>query len=497
MAIGGDWWFLSGMPREHRSWFRPGRGGRIPRGWIEAGLGAALLGGIGFGPWAFGATEGWSIGVLAASGGLAGVLSLWLRRRDRADGVAGAGESDRGIRWLGGLTVAGLVLQAVAVLNARSTFDEASLAFVPRAHLDGLPSSYDLGSSLRALGAHLGLAGVFWGTRAWLRRGPGAGTGAGGKPERWQRLLMFVATNAFLVALVALLQRLDNTDRLLWLVEPRIHRTAGSQFGPFAYRSNGLQYLALAWPLALGLWSTLTRARRGPERLGSGRRWWLLAAAATMAVCPFLWDSRLAWVVGAGSLLAAVGLLAAAHRSQRGWAVAALVVLVAVGSAVAVNWGELSARASRVGVESAERGRILSVGGRMIREHPLWGTGPGTFGAMHLLYRADGRAAWQVQMHCDWLQSVAENGIAGGLLVAAFVGVLAVRPWSGRGIAVSGATLGFVALGLAGVGLSGWLDFPLQVYSIAHLAAVVAGLYSSLTIAGTARTAGQPGYFRP
>ena len=57
-----------------------------------------------------------------------------------------------------------------------------------------------------------------------------------------------------------------------WLVEPDIHKTAETQLGPFAYRSNGAQYFNLLWPVCLGFWWTLHRSassRQALVRLGA------------------------------------------------------------------------------------------------------------------------------------------------------------------------------------------------------------------------------------
>lgn len=91
-------------------------------------------------------------------------------------------------------------------------------------------------------------------------------------PARLRRLLWVLCLNGGLLGVEAIAQRLSNTGKLLWLVQPEIHKTAEGQFGPYAYRSNAAQYFNLVWPVCLGFWWTLNRARSRGAGEGRGQR---------------------------------------------------------------------------------------------------------------------------------------------------------------------------------------------------------------------------------
>ena len=105
----------------------------------------------------------------------------------------------------------------------------------------------------------------------------------------------FYVSMARSLALEGTLQRLDGTNKLLWLVVPRFNQTDESQFGPYAYRSNGAQYLNLVWPVCLGFgWSSAKLpSERRTARRGWGRGYMiLLPSAVLMASAPMISTSR-------------------------------------------------------------------------------------------------------------------------------------------------------------------------------------------------------------
>ncbi|MDR7472090.1 MAG: O-antigen ligase family protein [Armatimonadota bacterium] len=87
----------------------------------------------------------------------------------------------------------------------------------------------------------------------------------------------------------------------------------------------------------------------------------------------------------------------------------------------------------------------------IFRDHPLLGTGPGTFGAVHAAYQSDARY-YSKDAHNLYLQSAAEMGMLGLLsILALVVGVFVT--WIASLTAARGSALYPVAAGL-GVGLA-------------------------------------------
>ena len=458
-----------------------------PAGGLER-LTSGLLGAsLAFAPWAFGATQSWAIMVLNVTGSLLGLV--WLLGKFLPGKNSAAPIAPR--HWTTTVLLAGTVLilaySLIAALNARSAFDLASLAFRPLPHWSWLPASYDRRASWLACWQNFALAGTFWAVRDWLLAGHKNGGGEnplrpiGLLPARARQLIFFLVTNGFLLAVVALLQRLDNTPKLLWLVQPRINAEAWAQFGPFAYRSNGLQYLALVWPLGLGLWSMLAPARREASPLGSGQSRWLLLGALVMLVCPLLWESRLAVAVDLLAGTAAALVLLQAHRAGkfRRWLAGGILLALALG--LALNWHGVAGRFAQSGLQSGERAKLFSAGGEMFRDNWLFGTGPGTFRSLYHLYRPDEASRWQVYLHSDWLETLTTYGVVGFLLVAAVFLALFCAPLNRRQLPARGSFILLAAIGLGSCLLHATLDFPFQIYSVQQLFVVLAALYSVLS----------------
>lgn len=359
---------------------------RVCDGLTEALIYAMVV----FAPWAFGSTDRWAILCMNAGGLALGALLVakwsvrWRTgyrperwgeatpgsrvedgepRPDSSDerspsSAPPASASTTAGRWvirsLAALTVLILAYTLTSALNARATLYWLEDRFEYRECVRWLPHSYEAASTWRAFWQYLGLAGFFWALRDWLlgkthrerHRVEEAAAHLGEVPaprlpERLQRLLWVVCLNGGLLALEGILQRLDGTNKLLWLVEPWLNKTPESQFGPYAYRSNAAQYLNLVWPLGVGLWWTLHRRRRlraASRRLGSGSELLLLPLVVLMAAAPFVAASRggMAVALGNATLLCAVLLWSAGRRrwGTRLAVVAALLAALALGAYV-------------------------------------------------------------------------------------------------------------------------------------------------------------------
>lgn len=279
---------------------------------------AILLGMVVFSPWALATTVPWAIWMMNTGGlTLGGLLALKWTVRLRCKYEPARWESP-GRRWivvaLGGLTAVILGWCLISAANARSVVDPAAGRLeAAGTYIHWLPHSFDGPSTWSAFWMYLGLAGAFWAARDWLagitRREAAAWArvslrsaepdspnprgnslaslaketfGEGYLPKRWRRLLWTLCLTAGSVAIVALFQRLQGTDRLLWIFTDPLGRRSDAHWGPFPYRNNGAAYANLVWPVCLGLWWLLRVQAK--SKLGRQARW----GGSPRVVLPFL-----------------------------------------------------------------------------------------------------------------------------------------------------------------------------------------------------------------
>ncbi len=284
----------------------------------ESATQAILFGMVIFSPWALAGTVPWALWTLNAGGFALGVLwvAKWiLRRRVGFRRAAWGGDTPTFLtRLLGGITLALLAWCLLHAANARSHADLARGQLVERgSFIPWLPHSLDGPSSWTAFWTYLGAAGFFWAARDWLlgmsrreaiacdarlRELASSGARSGDNPSRpanlqavfgscypparLRRLLWVISINTGVLVLVAIFQRLDNTNRLLWLFTDPLGRDARAHLGPFPYRNNGAAFLNLVWPVTFGFW--WWQHHRGSGLNPSSRR---VGGSPTM-VLPFL-----------------------------------------------------------------------------------------------------------------------------------------------------------------------------------------------------------------
>jgi O-antigen ligase len=490
--------------RTHAAGLPPGRW--LYR-WLD-GLSGLLIGAvILWGPWSFGCTPPWAIAVQNVLGYTLGgllLLKLALRRRRPAlwrDRSQHRNWMDAGLVWVSGLL---LLYMLISAWNARVVLQPGSWSMAYRDSLSWLPHSFDQERSWRAFAIYLGLAGFFWAVRDWILHPPptrprpghgeaGAGTGHEDSwlPRRVRVLLWILSVNGALLAIQSIAQRVSGSEKLLWLLEPRVNKEAVSFFGPYAYRANAAQYFNLIWPVTLGLWWTYQRAarRRGPGP-GRGRPGHLLVSCMLlMAVCPIVSTSRGGAIIMGGLTLLALGVLGLAlWRSAWGLKLALLTLLAgSVGLGVLLGWEELGPRMELVEQGYEQREALFYAGQRMTADAPLYGLGPGTFRNLFRLYMPSHDEDSLAQMHNDWLETRITFGWLGlGLLLAALA--LAMGRWFTRG-GLPGEKY-FVLLtwcALGGCLVHARFDFPFQIVSIVALFLLLCAVLSCLS-----RPRGQP-----
>jgi O-antigen ligase len=113
------------------------------------------------------------------------------------------------------------------------------------------------------------------------------------------------------------------------------------------------------------------------------------------------------------------------------------------------------------------------------KEHPLFGSGPGTFQKAYALLKAPDSEMARLA-HNDYLEQFSDSGITGGLSYAAWIGLLL---WTlGRRIWRVAEPVGFaVFIGLLGWFAQGLSEFSLYVPALAWTAFALVGCLVKVT----------------
>ena len=290
--------------------------------------------------------------------------------------------------------------------------------------------------------------------------------------EDWRGFVWFGMGFGFLVSLFAILQHLTSNGKLYWFREIR---SGGLPFGPYVNRNHFAGFAELVLPLAL-IPLVLGRVRRE-------RRPVVGLFAVLLIGALFLSASR-GGLVSFGAELGVLALVMILRRTVgKQWLAGVAVLLVAL---LLVSWlglGQILQRLSTVQLLEVTAGKRASMRGdtwRIFLDHPFVGTGLGTLQIVYPPYETlyDGKIVNHT--HNDYLEALAETGIAGGLCCAWFIGVLLAESLKrlrqlNNSFAAALQLSGFVAC--SGFLVHSFVDFNLHIpanallfFLMAHLA---------------------------
>src|SRR6266481_2182288 len=237
--------------------------------------------------------------------------------------------------------------------------------------------------------------------------------------SHWRGFVWFVMTLGFFVSVFAILQHLTFNGKLYWFREIRY---GGLPFGPYVNRNHFAGFAELVLPLAL-IPLVLGRVRR--------ERWPVVGLFAVLPIgALFLSASR----GGIASFAAELGVLALVLILRRTMGkpllAGAAVLLVALLLVFWLGVGQILQRLSTVQLLEVTTGKRASMRGDSLRiflDHPFVGTGLDTLQIVYPPYETlyDGKIVNHT--HKDYLEALAETGIAGGLCCAWFIGVLLAK----------------------------------------------------------------------
>lgn len=249
-------------------------------------------------------------------------------------------------------------------------------------------------------------------------------------PIRLRLLVRTIIIFGFLLAILGLIQSFTSPTKLLWMRELK----EALPFGPFVNRHHFAGYMELALALPLGILFA-----GGLER---DKRFIYLFAALMMGVALIMTNSRggilsfiaqIVFLVGMSGFRrgrgregeggAKSGIRGAALRAGLG-----LALILSIFAGVVMLGGEPVLNRFMGTVSSADpttgRAHFWRVTLDIIRDHPLLGTGLGSYGLIFTRYDTRSGALRVEQAHNDYLQTLSDAGVVGALLGLFFIVML-------------------------------------------------------------------------
>ena len=301
--------------------------------------------------------------------------------------------------------------------------------------------------------------------------------------EDWRGFVWFVMIFGFVVSVFGILQHLTFNGKLYWFREMHY---GGIPFGPYVNRNHFAGFAELFIPMALV-----------PLMLGKVRRERRLIVGLFAVVSigsMFLAASRGGIVSLAVEVVVVVLWMAVRRMGPKQMLGGAAVLIAALAMVSWLGVKEIAQRFSTMKameVSSGKRASMRRDTWRIFVDHPWMGTGLGTLQMVFPPYETlyDGRVVNHA--HNDYLEALAETGIAGGLCCALYLGLLLFH--SSQQLSAGNASFAAV-LNLSGlVACSGFLvhslvDFNLHLPANAQLFFLVATLATAIIPLKTAAT---------
>lgn len=269
-----------------------------------------------------------------------------------------------------------------------------------------------LGATLRGWAAFIALFAI-----AWLGRSLPA------RLRAW--VLLAVACSALFQALYGVLAHAAGAESVLG-IWPR--HSMDWVHGSYSNRNLFAAYLALSWPLAVGIW--FVRGTPGLSRLPMELRvTGSVLCGAIIGAAMLGSGSRLGAAAGVFGMLLAL-MLWGRHRRLIHGASAWPAYFAALGALVAATWYGLTPLAERLLATTGEESR-LEVFAIMLTDFPVawWihGVGLGGFEAVFKQFQPGHIGGWYDYAHNDLLQWGVEMGLPGLLLLGTVAWMLIRR----------------------------------------------------------------------
>ena len=283
-----------------------------------------------------------------------------------------------------------------------------------------------------------------------------------------------------LISMYAISQVLTGSDHVWHFVRPTIYHQRGS--GTFINPNNLAAYLAMLTPL--GLAYTLTSRQHYVGKILCGYATIVMFAGLVSTF------SRYGWIASAISLLVFF-LILLRNRDYRLQGLLMLGAFVAVITVFAIfaqpGRGQTGILTRAAQVEDV-RFKVWPAATAMWKDNLLLGAGPGHFDHRFRQYRPEGLQARPERVHNDYLNTLADWGLIGGLFLLVTLGIFTTevfRSWryvkraqndlttkrSNKSAFVLGGSLGLLAFVIHSI-----FDFNMHVPATAIMAITIAAL---------------------
>lgn len=281
--------------------------------------------------------------------------------------------------------------------------------------------------------------------------------------EDWRPFVWFLLFLGFAVALFGILQHFTWNGKIYWVRELR---ESTYSFGPFVNRNHFAGFMELVIPFGLAMF--LYRDRRDPLPMA------LLFTG--VAIGALLLSASRGGMVSFAFELAVLAVFALARRVGKAALALALGVLLLAG--VFAVWLGVAEAFSRFrgdwsdDVTSSRRLVIVRDSWQLFLEHPVLGTGAGTFSTVYPRVESfhDGKIVNHA--HNDYIELLVEMGALGGLLAFLFLLLLfrnALRSRADPRLPKAAAIRVGALVACSGLLLHSLVDFNLHIPSNALL----------------------------
>ena len=418
------------------------------RVWLSRVAAILTCAAVVFPAWAYGGAESWAVRMFAVLVMFAVVVSvisclsehreLWLLSWV----------------WLVGVFVLLVFYIAVQALNPSHVYNAVYNSLEPIWHFTWLPSSVSAPCTIRALLLLIVCGGLFWLSSLLL------------SARYIYAILLVIIFSAVSMAVLSLLQ---GGEHKLW-----------DPVGMFLNANSFSAYMNLIFPVTLACARELQRmARRNGAPSNPGVL--LYFCAGIMVVSVLLSGSRAGGIIAVALLLGWTAVEWAESQrkgmTRRRKIVRVILPLVIVAGLMALFGADIifrEAERSEKYLAGDIRTRFIAAWGalRMFADHPVFGTGAGTFNVAFVYYQPDSLTGFYRHAHNDWAQWLAELGSVGAVLGGLCLTlVFRLKPANMRRD-ISSLIVRGMALGLAGTAVHALLDFPFRIPGIIAIAAV-------------------------
>lgn len=290
--------------------------------------------------------------------------------------------------------------------------------------------------------------------------------------RRWRELGWVIAIFAFLVAAFAIVQALASPGK----VYGAFQSASNAPFGPYINHTNYAGLMEMLIPVAGGLWMSLP----------GGHRWKLFLSFAVILslVSVFLSGSRGGSIaISVELVLFAIVVFIAKGASRSTLTAFALLLVLGIGSIFLIDsgtvrnrWREFTASPE---LALSDRLQIARDTMRLFQAHPIGGVGLGAFEIAYTPYQTVITEHPIDFAHNDYMQLLAETGVAGLVIMLGGLGIFAsflIRLITARGRSQADWIRLGAAIGVCGILVNSLSDFNLHIPANAAWFSLLAGL---------------------